>query len=41
MILSGDAGVVEVWRTHDFTLLYTFPQCDSSIRSLALTHDHK
>ncbi|PVD34451.1 hypothetical protein C0Q70_05725 [Pomacea canaliculata] len=41
LILSGDGGVVEVWRSHDFTLLYTYPQCDSSIRSLALTHDHK
>ncbi|KAK7475305.1 hypothetical protein BaRGS_00033452 [Batillaria attramentaria] len=41
LILSGDGGVVEVWRCHDFTLLYTYPQCDSSIRSLALTHDHK
>ncbi|KAK6172415.1 hypothetical protein SNE40_016068 [Patella caerulea] len=41
LMLGGDNGVVEVWRSHDFTLLYSYPTCDSSIRSLALTHDHK
>ncbi|XP_041358388.1 neurobeachin-like isoform X2 [Gigantopelta aegis] len=41
LMLGGDPGIVEVWRTHDFTLLYTYPTCDSSIRTLALTHDHK
>ncbi|XP_035827819.1 neurobeachin [Aplysia californica] len=41
MILGGDSGVVEVWRANDFSLLYTYPVCDSSIRSLALTHDHR
>lgn len=41
MMLGGDSGIVEVWRSHDLTLLYTYPPCDSSIRSLALTHDHK
>ncbi|XP_052674845.1 neurobeachin-like isoform X3 [Crassostrea angulata] len=41
MMLGGDSGIVEVWRSHDLTLLYTYPPCDSSIKSLALTHDHK
>lgn len=41
MMLGGSSGIVEVWRSHDLTLLYTYPPCDSSIRSLALTHDHK
>ncbi|XP_062597787.1 neurobeachin-like isoform X2 [Saccostrea cucullata] len=41
MMLGGNSGIVEVWRSHDLTLLYTYPPCDSSIRSLALTHDHK
>jgi len=41
LMLGGDNGMVEVWRSHDLTQLYTYPQCDSSICSLALTHDHK
>ena len=41
MMMGGSSGVVEVWRSHDLTLLYTYPPCDSSICSLALTHDHK
>ncbi|XP_021348371.1 neurobeachin-like isoform X5 [Mizuhopecten yessoensis] len=41
MMLGGSNGVVEVWRSHDLTLLYAYPPCDSEIRSLALTHDHK
>ncbi|XP_048243612.1 neurobeachin-like isoform X2 [Haliotis rufescens] len=41
LMMGGDEGMVEVWRSHDFTLLYTYPTCDSSIRSLSLTHDHK
>ena len=41
MMMGGASGVVEVWRSHDLTLLYTYPPCDSVIKSLALTHDHK
>lgn len=41
IMLGGNSGVVEVWRAHDLNLLYTYPPCDSSILSLALTHDHK
>ncbi|KAL3880046.1 hypothetical protein ACJMK2_032318, partial [Sinanodonta woodiana] len=41
IMMGGDGGVVEVWRSHDLTLLYTYPTCDSSIRALALSHDHK
>lgn len=41
MLMGGTAGIVEVWRSHDFSHLYSFPVCDSCIRSLALTHDHR
>ncbi|KAH9492658.1 hypothetical protein Btru_024409 [Bulinus truncatus] len=41
MLLGGNGGVVEVWRAHNLEHLYTYPVCDSSIRSLALTHDHR
>ena len=41
MMMGGASGVVEVWRTHDLTLLYTYPQCDSAICSICLSHDHK
>lgn len=38
---GGDKGIVEVWRTFNLALLYAFPACDSSVRSLALSHDQK
>lgn len=41
LMLGGDSGVVEVYRSHDLNLLYSYPACDSSICSLALSHDHK
>ncbi|XP_053400196.1 neurobeachin-like isoform X2 [Mercenaria mercenaria] len=41
LMLGGDNGVVEVYRSHDLTLLYSYPACDSCICSLALSHDHK
>ena len=41
LLMGGDNGIVEVWRTHDLTVLYTYPACDSSIRSLALSQDQK
>ncbi|XP_073999314.1 A kinase anchor protein rugose isoform X3 [Rhodnius prolixus] len=41
LMTGGDKGVVEVWRTFNLALLYAFPACDSTIRSLALTHDQK
>ncbi|XP_014250382.1 neurobeachin isoform X2 [Cimex lectularius] len=41
LMTGGDKGVVEVWRTFNLTLLYAFPACDSTVRSLALTHDQK
>ncbi|KAK2185649.1 hypothetical protein NP493_229g03011 [Ridgeia piscesae] len=40
-IMGGDNGIVEVWRTYDLNVLYTYPTCDSSIRSLALSHDQR
>ncbi|XP_066153140.1 neurobeachin isoform X2 [Euwallacea fornicatus] len=41
LMTGGDKGIVEVWRTFNLALLYAFPACDSSIRSLALSHDQK
>ncbi|XP_064610079.1 neurobeachin-like isoform X2 [Liolophura sinensis] len=41
LILGCENGVVEVWRTHDLTQLYSYPACDGQICSIALTHDHK
>ena len=41
LLTGGDRGIVEVWRTFNLALLYAFPACDSSIRSLALSHDQK
>lgn len=41
LILGGDNGVVEVWRTHDLSVVYTYPACDSSVRSLALSFDQR
>ncbi|XP_063239810.1 neurobeachin isoform X3 [Bacillus rossius redtenbacheri] len=41
LMTGGDKGIVEVWRTFSLALLYAFPACDSSVRSLALSHDQK
>lgn len=41
LLMAGDNGIVEVWRTHDLNVLYTYPTCDSSVRSLALSHDQR
>ncbi|CAG7818805.1 unnamed protein product [Allacma fusca] len=41
LITGGDKGIVEVWRTFSLALLYAFPACDSAVRSLALSHDHR
>ncbi|XP_054265424.1 neurobeachin isoform X12 [Macrosteles quadrilineatus] len=41
LMTAGDKGIVEVWRTFNLALLYAFPSCDSSVRSLALSHDQK
>ncbi|XP_044012939.1 neurobeachin isoform X2 [Aphidius gifuensis] len=41
LMTGGDKGIVEVWRTFNLALLYAFPLCESSIRSLALSHDQK
>ena len=41
-LLTGvERGIVEVWMTFNLALLYAYPTCDSSIRSLALSHDQK
>jgi WD40 repeat protein len=41
VVTAGEKGIVEVWRTFHLSLLYAFPGCESSIRSLALSHDQK
>ncbi|XP_025157452.1 neurobeachin isoform X8 [Harpegnathos saltator] len=41
LMTGGDKGIVEVWRTFNLALLYAFPACESSVRSLALAHDQK
>ena len=41
MMTGGDRGVVEVWRTFSLSPLYAYPACDSSVRSLVLSHDQK
>lgn len=41
LITGGDNGVADVWRTHDLTLLYSYPKCDGNIHSLSLSHDEK
>ncbi len=28
-------------KTHDLTLVYTYPTCDTSVRSLVLTYDQR
>ncbi|XP_043473809.1 neurobeachin isoform X2 [Leptopilina heterotoma] len=41
MMTAGDKGIVEVWRTFNLALLYAFPSCESSVRSLALSYDQR
>ncbi|XP_053598524.1 neurobeachin isoform X2 [Microplitis demolitor] len=41
LMTGGDKGIVEVWRTFNLALLYAFPTCEGSVRSLALSHDQK
>ncbi|CAF3634388.1 unnamed protein product [Adineta steineri] len=40
-VIGGDRGFVQILRTHDLQPVYAYPQCDASIRSLAITHDQK
>ena len=40
-VIGGDRGFVQIIRTHDLQPVYAYPQCDASIRSLAVTHDQK
>jgi len=41
VITAGEKGIIEVWRTFHLSQLYSFPSCESSVRSLALSHDQK
>ncbi len=40
-VIGGDRGFVQILRAHDLQPIYVYPQCDASIRSLAITHDQK
>ncbi len=40
-VIGGDRGFVQIIRTHDLQPVYAYPQCDASIRTLAITHDQK
>ena len=40
-VIGGDRGFVQILRTYDLQPIYVYPQCDASIRSLAITHDQK
>ncbi|CAF0746128.1 unnamed protein product [Didymodactylos carnosus] len=40
-VIGGDRGFVQIIRTYDLQPVYAYPQCDASIRSLAITHDQK
>lgn len=41
LVSGGETGIVEVWRAFTLALLYAYPACDASVRSLALSHDQK
>jgi hypothetical protein len=41
LIVGGEKGTVYIYRAYDLTLAYTYPTCDASIRSLAVTNDQK
>ena len=41
LVIGGENGTVYIYRAFDLTLAYTFPTCDASVRSLAITHDQK
>ena len=41
LIMGGEKGTAYIYRAFDLELVYTFPSCDASIRSLAITHDQK
>ncbi|XP_055330476.1 neurobeachin-like [Paramacrobiotus metropolitanus] len=40
-VTGGDKGIVRLWRTFSVNPLYSYPSLDASIRSLALSHDHR
>ena len=41
VILGGEKGTVYIYRAYDLSLAYTYPTCDASIRSLAVSNDQK
>ena len=41
LIVGGEKGTVQIYRSSDLSLAHTFPACDASIRSLTVTHDQK
>ena len=41
LFMGTDSGIVHIWQAETLTLLYTFPRCDSGVRSLAISHDQR
>lgn len=41
LLVGSLHGIVQVWRTHDLSVLHTFPAADAKVRSIALSHDQK
>lgn len=41
LITGGENGIVEIWRTFNLSHLYAFVAANSSIKSIAMSHDQK
>ncbi|XP_071786935.1 neurobeachin-like isoform X3 [Asterias amurensis] len=40
-LTAGDNRQVQVWRTYDHNLMYSFPMCDASILALDMAHEQR
>ncbi|XP_076852724.1 LOW QUALITY PROTEIN: lipopolysaccharide-responsive and beige-like anchor protein [Brachyhypopomus gauderio] len=41
LLCGGDGGVLSVWQVHDLKQLFSYPGCDASIRSMAMSNDQR
>jgi len=41
LVAGAETGSVSVIRCSSLDLLYKFPPCDSAVRSVALSHNHR
>ena len=41
VVVGGEKGQVHIYRAYDLSLVYSYPACDASIRSLAITSDQR